>query len=101
MAIPPISSIASEFTIAPIDSSVTTAKAPGHGFGGMLATQLSHLSDLQTNAAQGARSLADGTASDPSAVVTSVERAQLSMQLASQLRTKATDAINTIFQTQV
>jgi flagellar hook-basal body complex protein FliE len=102
--IPPISSIASEFSIAPINSSVTaTAPSAGGsgGFGSMIAHQLNQLGDLQTQAAQASRSLADGTATDPSSVVTAVERAQLSMQLASQLRTKATDAINTIFQTQV
>jgi flagellar hook-basal body complex protein FliE len=98
--IPPISPAGAEWSISPLDS---TAKAPtgSGGFGGMLANQLSNLSNLQTHAAQASQSLADGTATDPSSVVTSVERAQLSMQLASQLRTKATDAINTIFQTQV
>jgi flagellar hook-basal body complex protein FliE len=100
--IPPIGALGSEFSIGPIDGAAKATQAGGgSGFGGMLATQISHLADLQTNAATASRSLADGTASDPSTVVTAVERAQLSMQLASQLRTKATDAINTIFQTQV
>src|SRR5205807_123409 len=42
-----------------------------------------------------------GQASDPSAVVMAVEKARLSMQLASQIRTKAVDAINDVFHTQV
>ena len=60
-----------------------------------------------TQAAKGVRlagtaqTLVDGTASDPSAVVMQVERAQLAMQLASQIRTKAVEAYQTIFQTQV
>ena len=45
--------------------------------------------------------LATGTATDPTAVVMAVERARLSMQLASQLRTKGVEAINDIFHTQV
>ena len=43
----------------------------------------------------------DGQATDPTAVVMAVERAQLSMQLASQLRTKGVEALNDIFHTQV
>jgi flagellar hook-basal body complex protein FliE len=101
MPIPPISPAGAEWSIKPIEGASPAAKANGGGFGSMLSDQLSNLSDLQTNAAQASRSLADGTATNPSSVVTAVERAQLSMQLASQLRTKATDAINTIFQTQV
>jgi flagellar hook-basal body complex protein FliE len=99
--IPPIPPLGAEMSIGSIGSPAKAAGAAGGNFGSMLADQLSNLSDLQTNAAQASRSLADGTATDPSSVVTAVERAQLSMQLASQLRTKATDAINTIFQTQV
>jgi flagellar hook-basal body complex protein FliE len=99
--IPPISPAGAEWSIGSIDGPAKAAKGAGGGFGSMLADQISNLSNLQTNAAQASRSLADGTATDPSSVVTAVERAQLSMQLASQLRTKATDAINTIFQTQV
>ena len=44
---------------------------------------------------------ADGTASDPTTAVVAVERAQLAMQLASQLRTKGVEALQDIFHTQV
>ncbi len=37
----------------------------------------------------------------PDAVVMSVEQARLEMELASQIRTKVTDSINTLMQTQV
>ena len=70
-------------------------------FGGMLADQIGALEKTQTAAAQGARELAAGTATDPTAVVMAVERARLSMQLASTIRTKAVDAIQEIFHTQV
>jgi flagellar hook-basal body complex protein FliE len=85
-----------EWQIAPVEAPAE-AGASGSGFGKML----SGLQATQTEAAQAAQDLATGQASDPTAVVMAVERAQLSMQLASQIRTKAVEAVQTIFQTQV
>jgi flagellar hook-basal body complex protein FliE len=80
----------------------SAAPAPsGPGFGQMLGDQLGKLEDLQVSAADASRSLADGTASDPTTAVVAVERAQLAMQLASQLRTKGVEALQDIFHTQV
>jgi flagellar hook-basal body complex protein FliE len=94
-----------EWNIAPIPGAapVTPADgaAGGGGFGGMLANQIGALEKVQNEAAQGAQSLAAGTATDPTAVVMSVERARLSMQLASQVRTKVVDALQDVFHTQV
>jgi flagellar hook-basal body complex protein FliE len=73
----------------------------GQGFGGALTQAIQGLADQQTQASSAAQSLAAGTASDPSSVVMAVERAQLSMQLASQIRTKAVEAETDIFHTQV
>ena len=56
---------------------------------------------MQVEAAHGAQELAAGTAQDPTAVVMAVERAQLSMQLAAQVRTKLVEAAQDIFHTQV
>jgi flagellar hook-basal body complex protein FliE len=72
----------------------------GGGFGGMLANQIGALEKLQTDAAGGAQALATGHA-DPTQVVMAVEKARLSMQLASQIRTKAVEAIQDVFHTQV
>ena len=55
----------------------------------------------QENASAASRALATGQASDPTAVVMAVERAQLSMQLASQIRSKVVEAAQDIFHTQV
>jgi flagellar hook-basal body complex protein FliE len=85
-----------EWQIAPVEAPAE-AGASGSGFGKML----NGLQATQTEAAQAAQDLATGQASDPTAVVMAVERAQLSMQLASQIRTKAVEAVQTIFQTQV
>ena len=76
------------------------AGASGKSFGGVLANQIGALEKLQTDAAEGSRALAAGNA-DPTEVVMAVERARLGMQLASQIRTKAVDAVQDIFHTQV
>jgi flagellar hook-basal body complex protein FliE len=75
--------------------------ASSGGFGHVLSQQISNLTQLQTDAASAAQSLADGTASDPSTVVAAVERAQLAMQLAGQIRTKGAEAIADIFHTSI
>jgi flagellar hook-basal body complex protein FliE len=77
------------------------AEGGGGGFGGMLSDQIGALEKTQTEAAEGARKLAAGTAADPAEVIMSVDRARLEMQLASQIRTKAVDALQDIFHTQV
>jgi flagellar hook-basal body complex protein FliE len=73
----------------------------GAGFGDVLAKQIGTLTDLQESAASASQSLANGTATDVSSVVTAVEKAQLAMQLAGQIRTKGSEAINDIFHTQI
>lgn len=94
--------------IAPVDGVVPSAGATsatgssgGEGFGSMLAQQVTRLSELQESGSAAAQSLADGTATDPSTVVVAVEKAQLAMQLAGQIRTKGAEAINDIFHTQI
>ena len=78
------------------------AQSPASGgFGSMLSNSISSLAETQTQAAGAAQALATGQATDPTAVVMAVERAQLAMQLASQIRTKAVEAAQDIFHTQV
>ena len=89
-----------DWSVGGVDN-LTKVPAEGGGFGGMLSDQIGALEKTQTDAAEGARKLAAGTATDPAEVVMSVERARLSMQLASQIRTKSVDALQDIFHTQV
>jgi|1186.fasta_scaffold634172_2 flagellar hook-basal body complex protein FliE len=89
-----------EWSIAPVESAQPAA-GTGSGFGDMLGKSLQGLADSQTEAANASQALATGQASDPTAVVMAVERAQLAMQLASQIRTKAVEAAQDIFHTQV
>jgi flagellar hook-basal body complex protein FliE len=79
----------------------TDSAASGAGFGDVLAQQIGNLADLQETAATASQALANGTATDVSSVVTAVEKAQLAMQLAGQIRTKGSEAINDIFHTQI
>ena len=97
-----------EWSIGPLDQAGIpdpefTLEGPAQqdGFSSVLGEQISKLSELQADAAGASEALAIGTATDPAAVVMAVERARLSMQLASQLRTKGVEAINEIFRTQV
>lgn len=79
----------------------TQGAQPANGFGGALENSIQSLQGLQDQAAQASQALATGQATDPSSVVMSLERARLSMQLASQVRNKAVEAYTDIFHTQV
>jgi flagellar hook-basal body complex protein FliE len=95
----------SEFRVDPL-AGVDTATSPdvapaSGGFGDMLGKSLQSLETTQMDASEAARALATGQAADPTAVVMAVERAQLAMQLASAIRTKAVESAQDIFHTQV
>jgi flagellar hook-basal body complex protein FliE len=78
------------------------ASGGGSGsFGSELSEAISSLEGTQLSSDSAAQSLATGTAKDPESAVVTVEDAQMAMDLASQLRTKATEAAQNLFQTQV
>jgi|1186.fasta_scaffold464763_2 flagellar hook-basal body complex protein FliE len=104
--IPSVGGIGGEWNVGGVgalDGTPTTAGpgAGGGGFASALGDQLGALEKSQNMAADASRSLADGTATDPTQAIVAVERAQLSMQLAAQLRTKGVEALQEIFHTQV
>jgi flagellar hook-basal body complex protein FliE len=78
-----------------------SAGPSGGGFSGALSGAISSLESSQQSADSAAQALATGSVSDPESAVVTVQDAQLEMQLASQIRTKATEAAQSIFQTQV
>jgi flagellar hook-basal body complex protein FliE len=90
-------------SVGSIDQAGTPAGtgAQGSSFGSLLGQSLQSLQSSQDQAASASQALATGQASDPTAVVMAVERAQLAMQLASQIRTKAVEAAQDIFHTTV
>jgi flagellar hook-basal body complex protein FliE len=96
---PSFATTGADWQVAPVEP--TAPAADGTGFAGALGKAVEALQADQTNAAQAAQGLATGTATDPTQAVMALERARLSMQLAGQLRTKAVDAMQDIFHTQV
>jgi flagellar hook-basal body complex protein FliE len=78
-----------------------SSSSSSSGFGDRLGKAIDSVGADQENASAASRALATGQASDPTAVVMAVERAQLSMQLASQIRSKVVEAAQDIFHTQV
>jgi flagellar hook-basal body complex protein FliE len=84
-----------------LSGSEATSGGTGSSFGSSLTEAISSLEGTQQSADSASQALASGTVKDPEAAVTTVEDAALSMQLAAQIRTKATEAAQTIFQTQV
>ncbi len=73
----------------------------GSSFGGALTEAISSLETSQANASTASQALATGTVGDPEAALATVEDGALEMQLAAQIRAKATEAAQTIFNTQV
>lgn len=84
-----------------VEGAEGAAGGSGPNFGDMLADQIGRLGELQGRAAEASQELATGQASDPTSVVMEIERAQLAMQLASTVRTKAVEALNDVFHTTV
>jgi flagellar hook-basal body complex protein FliE len=89
-----------EWQVGSVDSP-DQQSGSGSGFGAIIGQSIKSLQASQDEASKASNDLATGKATDPTAVVMSVERAQLAMQLASQIRTKAVEAAQTIFQSQV
>jgi flagellar hook-basal body complex protein FliE len=79
-----------------------TVTGNGNGsFGSALTGAISSLDQTQVNATDTAQQLATGQLTDPTQAITSVENASLAMDLASQIRTKLVNAVDTVFSTQV
>jgi flagellar hook-basal body complex protein FliE len=112
MIIPPIGGLASELGAAQataagggappsVGAGGEAAGAEATGFGGELTEAISSLEKTQDSAASASQALATGTVSDPESAIVTVQDAQLAMDLAAQIRTKATEATQSIFNTQV
>ena len=71
------------------------------GFGSMLTSAISSLNQSQNTASSDSVALATGQASDVTSVVSDVEKANLEMQLAVQVRNKAVDAYEEIMRMQI
>jgi len=78
-----------------------TGSSGAGGFGGELTEAISSLEQTQNSASSAAQALATGSVSDPESAIVTVQDAQLAMELASQIRSKATEAVQSVFNTQV
>jgi flagellar hook-basal body complex protein FliE len=99
----PVSAItkaAEQFSL-PDKTTTPPAGDPAGGFGQALSNAIGSLEKTQETAAAQSQALATGQTSDLSSVITAVQEAQLSMQLASQVRNKAVEAYTEIFHTQI
>jgi flagellar hook-basal body complex protein FliE len=99
---PSFSVTGADWSIAPVARPAAPADAAdGTGFAGALGQAVEALQAEQTAAATAVQGMVAGTTEDPTKAVMALERARLSMQLASQIRTKGVEALQDIFHTQV
>jgi len=85
-----------------VSSSQAPAEVSGEGsFAGALGQALGALESSLAAGETAAAQVATGSTSNPEAAVVKVTDAELEMQLANQIRSKASEAVQTIFQTQV
>jgi flagellar hook-basal body complex protein FliE len=108
--VPPIGSLGSELlgtqaagagAASPASGGTAAAQGEATGFGGELTEAINSLEQTQDSASSASQALATGTVSDPEQAVVTVQDAQLAMELAAQIRTKATEAVQSVFNTQV
>jgi flagellar hook-basal body complex protein FliE len=82
-------------------SSAPSSTPGSGGFGSMLTSAISSLNASQNTASSDSVALATGQASDVTSVVTDIEKANLEMQLAVQVRNKVVDAYQEIMRMQI
>jgi flagellar hook-basal body complex protein FliE len=100
-AIGSIGSLASTGAPTGLPAGGTGSSTGGTSFGGALESALGKLTDLQNQANQQSQLLATGQSTDVTSVVMAVEKASVSLELASQVRNKAVEAYQDIFRMQV
>ena len=101
----PIAGVTNPFTVGKLVENATPGSGStgggGGGFGAALGDALKQLDSTQAAADQQTQALATGKATDMSSVVMAVEKASLEVQLATQVRSKTTDAFNELMRMQV
>jgi flagellar hook-basal body complex protein FliE len=97
---PSFATSGAEWRVDPV-APAAPASGSNSGFGAALGQALQSLQADQAAATDAVQGMVAGTTDDPTKAVMALERARLSMQLASQIRTKAVEAAQDIFHTQV
>jgi flagellar hook-basal body complex protein FliE len=108
MIIPPVGGLTGQLSVSGAEGVAHAGQSTGvaaggeaGGFGGELTEAISSLEQTQNSASSASQALATGNVSDPESAVVTVEDAQLAMEMASEIRNKATEAAQSIFNTQV
>ncbi len=101
MAITPVPSVPTLPGIGGIERPQAPANDGGAGFGRLVGEQLGRVHELEQNASQQSRALATGMSDDLAGALVSVERADLALQLTTQLRNKAVEAYQEVMRMQV
>ena len=91
----------SDFSAGGVGGVSGSGSGSGGGFGSMLTDAITSLNDSQNTASSDSVALATGQASDVTSVVADVEKANLEMQLAVQVRNKAVDAYEELMRMQI
>ena len=97
----PAASVSGLGNVGSVGTVGTSGQTGSGGFGSMLTDAISSLNQSQNTAASDSVALATGQASDVTQVVTDVEKANLEMQLAVQVRNKAVDAYQELMRMQI
>ncbi len=97
----PAASVTGLGDVGSVGTLESSGSAGSGGFGSMLTNAISSLNQTQNTASSDSVALATGQASDVTQVVTDVEKANLEMQLAVQVRNKAVDAYQEIMRMQI
>jgi flagellar hook-basal body complex protein FliE len=99
MTLPPISSVAGTSGINTAES--VAATQPGEGFGDAISSALEAVSDAEFNADAIAQDIATGGEATVQELMTSMTKAQLSVDLLVQVRNKAIEAYQEIMRMQI
>lgn len=88
-------------TLAPAPSSAPAAASSGGGFGEALTRALSEVNELQLKSSEAAVAVASGKQVDTAQMVVDVEKANISLQFAVQVRNKLLEAYQELMRMQV
>lgn len=99
MTLPPISSVAGTPGISTAES--VTAPRAGEGFGDAISSALEAVSDAEFDANAIAQDIATGGEASVQELMTSMTKAQLSVDLLVQVRNKAIEAYQEIMRMQI
>ena len=101
MPIPPVQSVPTLPSLGGLDAPATSNPAGAAGFGKLVGEQLANVQQLDQQAAAQSQAVATGMSNDLAGALVSVERADLALQLTTQLRNKAVEAYQEVMRMQV